>query len=149
MRLMLPMRPYVTRCARYLSSAEPLCLPLDDGAGQAALVPGHGGPHDVGGIESLLGVPVDLSDPALTPWEQETHALLVILVGRGLLSTDELRRHIETMDEEHYIHRSYYCKWSISMALGLLERGVLTHSELDAALRGGPASLSNSSCRRA
>jgi nitrile hydratase len=112
--------------------------PVDDGAGQPGLfsMAGHGGVHDAGGVESLLGTPLDLSDPSLEAWEQETHALLIALVKQGYSTTDELRRNIESMGSEHYIARSYYCKWATSMALGLIERGVISYSELDQQLLG-------------
>ena len=48
----------------------------------------------------------------------------------------QLRRHIETMSHEHYVGRSYYCKWATSMALGLIERGVINYSDLDHVLLG-------------
>eukprot|EP00934_Nitzschia_sp_Nitz4_P000337 Nitzschia sp. Nitz4//scaffold316_size20630//16653//18437//NITZ4_008658-RA/size20630-processed-gene-0.16-mRNA-1//1//CDS//3329547520//337//frame0 len=116
--------------------------PLEDGAGQLRLNMdeeksiGLGGVHDVGGLSSLLGQPIDLTDPTLSAWEQQTHALLLILVKKGFLTTDELRRNIESMQDDHYIMRSYYCKWATSMALGLIERGVITYSELDKELLG-------------
>lgn len=119
------------------STTTPL-PPVDDGAGQPGLfsTAGHGGVHDAGGVESLLGTPLDLSDPSLEAWEQETHALLIALVKQGYSTTDELRRNIESMGSEHYIARSYYCKWATSMALGLIERGVISYSELDQQLLG-------------
>lgn len=143
------------RFARLRAWIRPLsaagdAFPMDDGAGQPSLLlgsrsPGFGGAHDVGGLNELMGVKVDIADPVLQPWEQETHALLVILVGNGYLTTDELRRNIEAMDGDHYRLRSYYCKWATSMALGLLERNVLTHSDLDAELLGGFAANNSTS----
>jgi len=122
----------------FSTSQSPTLPPVDDGAGQPSLYSnvGHGGVHDVGGLESLLGRPLDLSDPELQDWEQEAHALLIALVGEGYMTTDELRRNIEAMTSEHYIGRSYYCKWATSMALGLIERGVITYAELDQQLLG-------------
>ena len=125
--------------------------PVDDGAGQPGLYSssttniGHGGVHDAGGVEELLGQKLDLSDPALQDWEQETHALLIVLVQKGYLTTDELRRNIESMADEHYVARTYYCKWATSMALGLIERGVITYSELDQQLLGASTCTSTSS----
>jgi nitrile hydratase subunit alpha len=137
----------------FSSSASPSSFPpVDDGAGQPSLVGvghhhhhHHGGVHDVGGLESLLGETIDLSDPALQVWEQETHALLIVLVQNGYFTTDELRRHIESMSSLHYVTRSYYCKWATSMALGLLERGVISYSDLDDQLLGSVAATSSHS----
>jgi nitrile hydratase len=119
--------------------------PVDDGAGQPGLSMGAGGVHDVGGLVSLLGLKIDVSDPALQLWEQETHALLIVLVKEGLLTTDELRRNIEAMQGDHYIARTYYCKWATSMALGLIERGVITYAELDHELLGASSAASTKS----
>ncbi|CAB9513024.1 Nitrile hydratase subunit alpha [Seminavis robusta] len=115
------------------SAAFSSFAPIDEGAGQ----PGLGGVHDVGGLQALMGETIDLSDPTLTDWEQETHALLIVLIQNGYFVTDELRRHIESMSAPHYIARSYYCKWSTAMALGLIERGVISYSELDDELLAG------------
>ena len=112
-------------------------LPVDDGAGQPGLFRNNkNGVHDVGGLEDLLGVKVDLADPDLQQWEQETHALLICLAQHGYLNVDELRRFIESMEDEHYLARSYYCKWATAMALGLIERGIIDYSELDRELLG-------------
>ena len=71
-------------------------IPLDDGAGQFCLQRGSNGPHDVGGIRSLLNAPLDTGDgPSATFWERRTHALLVSLVGSRHMKVDELRRGIE------------------------------------------------------
>lgn len=40
------------------------------------------------------------------------------------------------MAGEHYVARSYYCKWSTSIALGLIERGTISYSDLDLLLLG-------------
>jgi nitrile hydratase len=87
-------------------------------------------------LEDLLGVKVDLADPDLQQWEQETHALLICLAQHDYLNVDELRRFIESMEDEHYLARSYYCKWATAMALGLIERGIIDYSELDKELLG-------------
>mmetsp|Transcript_83966 Transcript_83966/g.151512 ORF Transcript_83966/g.151512 Transcript_83966/m.151512 type:complete len:484 (-) Transcript_83966:116-1567(-) len=111
---------------------------MDDGAGQASLfghcTPGYGGSHDVGGVEALLHVPIDTTEKPLHFWEQQTHALLVQLVGKKLFSVDEMRRIIEAMDPAAYKAWGYYDKWAAAMVQGLLERGVLLPAELDAAL---------------
>lgn len=40
------------------------------------------------------------------------------------------------MSHDHYVGRSYYCKWATSMALGLIERGTINYTDLDHALIG-------------
>lgn len=136
-----PVRPPALLASRRALGAAS-SFPIDDGAGQPPLLPcpGHGGPHDVGGVDELLGIPVDVTDQPLAHWERQCHALLVTLVGAGRLSTDELRRGIESLEPRVYTSAEwgYYDKWAASIALGLVERGVLAPGELDAAL-GAPA----------
>jgi nitrile hydratase subunit alpha len=136
-KIRLPARTAAQRFL-FFSSSPSSFPPVDDGAGQFRV----GGVHDVGGLESLLGEKIDLSDPALQVWEQETHALLIALVKNGYFTTDELRRHIESMSALHYVSRSYYCKWATSMALGLIERGVISYGDLDGQLLGAAGSSS-------
>ena len=114
---------------RRFSSRPP--LPVDDGAGQWRLQ----GPHDVGGLSSLLDGPLDLSGgPPPAFCERRTHALLVTLAATNKIRVDELRRGIEELDEQRYRAWGYYDKWAASMATVALERGLLTEDELDDAL---------------
>jgi hypothetical protein len=55
-------------------------------------------------------------------------------VSARLLTVDELRRHIECLEPAKYATWGYYDKWSVAIALGMLERGVISPSDLDAAL---------------
>ena len=105
-------------------------LPLDDGAGQRPLNPAHppsrsvhpssSGPHDVGGLEEFIGASIDLQEghTECSHWELQTHALLVCLVGRSIITVDELRRGVEGLPEDTYRDWGYYGKWAASMATG-------------------------------
>ena len=116
----------------FLRHASSSALPIDDGAGQWRLR----GPHDVGGLASLLDDgPLDITGgPPPAFWERRTHALLVQLVATKNLRTDELRRGIEELDERRYRSWGYYDKWAASIATMALERGLLTEDELNDAL---------------
>lgn len=110
---------------------------VDDGAGQWAVSkpsPGFGGPADVGGVEALLASPVDTREKSLQVWELQTHAFVVSLVTKKLLTVDELRRCIEALEPDRYEAFSYYERWAAAAAQALLERGVVTPTEIDAAL---------------
>ena len=109
-------------------------LPIDDGAGQRPLHPARpsrplhpssSGPHDVGGLEEFIGASIDLQegDTECSHWELQTHALLVCLVGRSIITVDELRRGVEGLPEDTYRDWGYYGKWAASMATG---KGVLS-----------------------
>jgi Nitrile hydratase beta subunit len=85
--------------------------------------------HDMGGLPAAAVVPAE-HDYAM--WEKRVDALLVLLSNRDkpLVSTDELRRNIESLGSESYERMSYYERWIFAIAQTLIERGVLTVDEL-------------------
>lgn len=106
---------------------------IDDGAGQWA-VPGRLGPHDVGGVNDFAGVVVDTAEPPIKFWERRMHALLVLLISKRIISTDELRVGIEQLHPQQYAAFTYYEKWAVSVASALLQRHIIDEHELDRAL---------------
>ena len=59
----------------------------------------------------MLTARVEHTDgPALSEWERRTHAVLIALVAKRVMTVDELRRGIEALDPRHYVHMSYYSK---------------------------------------
>jgi hypothetical protein len=91
--------------------------------------------HDVGGEH---GGPIDFSPHPMQHWEYSIHALLVVLATQSppLITTDELRRGVESLEAASYRDWGYYDRWSSSMASILLERGVIGQRELDDELFG-------------
>jgi hypothetical protein len=87
------------------------------------------GYHDLGGQPAG---PIDRSEHQYAPWEKRVHALLVLLShpSRDLVSTDELRRGIESLGEAEYDRLSYYERWITAITNILLQKGVLTPDEL-------------------
>ena len=78
-------------------------------------------------------------DVPLTLWEKRIHALLVVLSTAKptpLLTTDELRRGVESLEEESYRQWSYYDRWAAAITTILLERGVITEDALHRQLYG-------------
>ena len=93
--------------------------------------------HDMGGRPR--SEPIDRSEHVLMDWERRTGALVGALREKSLINTDELRRGIEAIPAQEYESLSYYERWSASLELLLVEKGVLTSAEIDdraAALRG-------------
>ena len=86
--------------------------------------------HDLGG---LPGGPIDRAEHDPTFWEQRVDALLALLADRkrNLLDTAELRRGIESLGPEAYSTLSYYERWAASIATIMVDRGVLTRTEID------------------
>ncbi len=93
-------------------------------------VPGAGGYHDIGGIERAGSVLAAGADRPHAHWEKRIHALCGVLVSKGLLSVDEMRRGWEQLQPEAYSKMSYYEKWASSITQIMLERGVLSEASL-------------------
>ncbi|XP_023334371.1 uncharacterized protein LOC111705901 isoform X3 [Eurytemora carolleeae] len=82
---------------------------------------------DLGGMD--LQEKIDTKEHPLSHWEKETHALLVLLAQKGLTSTDEHRRAMESLPA--YTHMSYYHRWAACIAAVCIERNTFTKNELD------------------
>lgn len=96
---------------------------------------GIGGAHDVGGL-SQFEQRLNIDDGHLDFWEIRVHALLVLLSIKSLITTDELRRGVESLEPETYKQWGYYDKWSVSMTTILLERNIICSSEFEFELLG-------------
>jgi hypothetical protein len=90
--------------------------------------------HDLGGIAKYMCEAVDTEPHALSEFDREVDALRQILGLKRLMSVDELRRGIEAIPEAEYHALTYYQRWIRSIADNLLRKGVITASELEAAL---------------
>ena len=69
--------------------------------------------HDLGGV--LVDSDQDINvadDKAYAHWERSIHALLALMIKKGLFSLDEHRRAIESLPREQYDKQSYYEKAS-------------------------------------
>lgn len=93
-------------------------------------------PHDLGGNTSTYAS-LNLSNPdALQDWEINCHALFAVLAIQGAVTTDGLRRSIESLTSSQYNDWGYYEKWSAGMTTLLLENQLITVGELNEALFG-------------
>jgi hypothetical protein len=86
--------------------------------------------HDLGG--SPDAGPIDKSQHETEDWERLADAITIVLDKKGLKTTDEHRRAIESLDPEQYRELSYYERWIAATELLLVEKGVLTREEIDA-----------------
>jgi hypothetical protein len=75
------------------------------------------------------GGPIDKSPHEVEDWERLADAINSALGARGLQSTDELRRAIESL--ENYRDLSYYERWTAATEKLLVEKGVLTSDEIN------------------
>jgi hypothetical protein len=85
--------------------------------------------HDRGGWPNEE--PIDRNEHQLMDWERRMDALHAVLGAKGLRSTDEMRRAIESLPPEQYESLSYYERWTAALEILLLEKGVLTRDEID------------------
>jgi hypothetical protein len=75
------------------------------------------------------GGPIDKSPHEVEDWERLADAISSALGARGLQSTDEHRRAIESL--ESYRDLSYYERWVAATEKLLVEKGILTGDEID------------------
>ena len=73
--------------------------------------------------------PVDRGQHEVEDWERLADAINSALGGKGLQSTDELRRSIEGLED--YRNFSYYERWVAATEKLLIEKGVLSSDEID------------------
>jgi len=85
--------------------------------------------HDRGGWPT--NEPIDRSDHQLMDWERRMDALHGVLGAKGLRTTDEMRRAIESLEPELYESMGYYEKWTAALEILLLEKGILSKEEIN------------------
>jgi hypothetical protein len=73
--------------------------------------------------------PVERGQHEVEDWERLADAINGALEGRGLQTTDQLRRTIESLED--YRDLSYYERWAAATERLLVEKGVLTNKEID------------------
>lgn len=88
------------------------------------------GVHDIGGLPNNQ---IDQSEHDYALWEKRIDALLVLLASeKQIMRVDELRRGIESLDIDAYNELSYYERWIASIAKILVEKDIITSTELEA-----------------
>ncbi len=76
------------------------------------------------------GGPIDRSQHETEDWERLADAVTVVLDKKGIKTTDEHRRAIESLD--NYRELGYYERWIAATEILLLEKGILTREEIEA-----------------
>ena len=85
--------------------------------------------HDRGGWPN--DDPIDRSGHVLMDWEARVDALHMVLGAKGVRTTDEMRRAIESLELEKYESLSYYEKWTAALEILMLEKGIVDAGEID------------------
>lgn len=86
--------------------------------------------HDIGGAERFHCTPVEPDEAPPDAFGKRVDALRQLLAQRGLMTVDELRRGIESIPEDEYFALGYYERWLRSVALLMVEKGVVTQADL-------------------
>ena len=73
--------------------------------------------------------PVERDQHEVEDWERLADAINGALEGRGLQTTDQHRRAIESLED--YRDLSYYERWVAATERLLVEKGILTSDEID------------------
>lgn len=91
------------------------------------------GIHDLGGMSGFGPVPVEPAEPVFhEEWEALAYALNALGIARlQAYNIDEYRHSIERMEPTHYLLASYYERVLTGVATLLVEKGVVTHAELE------------------
>jgi len=84
-------------------------------------------PNDIGGLPAE---PIHQVDHDLAPWEKRCHALADVLDFHKIINTEEKRRGVEALGAELIGRLSYYERWALAFANLLLEKRVITVTEL-------------------
>ena len=83
--------------------------------------------HDMGGLPAG---PVERGQHDYADWERRVDAMGVVLGQKKLLTVDQRRRAIETLSPEAYDSLTYYERWVVALGQTLIQRGLITSSEL-------------------
>ena len=90
------------------------------------------GPHDMGGMHGFGPIVREENEPVFhEEWERTVFAMQRATRARGLINIDESRHGIERMPPAEYLAASYYERWLASLERNLVEKGVITHEELE------------------
>jgi nitrile hydratase len=76
-----------------------------------------------------LGGPIERGRHEVEDWERLADAINSALGAKGLQTTDELRRSIESLED--YRDLSYYERWVAATEKLLVEKGLLSGDEID------------------
>lgn len=89
------------------------------------------GIHDLGGMHGFGPILREDNEPVFhEDWERHAFAVLILTMGGGQYTVDELRHAIERMDPVKYLSTSYYEHWLHAAEELLDQKGIVTRKEL-------------------
>ena len=87
------------------------------------------GPHDVGGLPDG---PIDTQAHTLTFWEKQVDGLRAAVGAKGLMTSHESRRAVESLGHDAHETMKYYERWTAALCRNMIDKGILTQDEVDA-----------------
>jgi len=88
--------------------------------------------HDLGGKQGFGKVRYTLdAKPFHAAWEVRANSLYALAVRLGIFNMDEYRHAIERMEPRHYLSASYYERSLTGMLTLCVEKGIVSHEELE------------------
>ena len=91
------------------------------------------GIHDLGGMHGFGPIVREKDEPVFhADWERRVFGLLTATLALRKWNIDEFRHAIERMGAAHYLESSYYEHWLHAIETLLIEKGVISRTELDA-----------------
>lgn len=91
------------------------------------------GVHDMGGMHGNGPIDIEENEPYFhDEWERRMFSMFLAVFAGGHYNIDEFRHAIERMGPAEYLRTSYYEHWMSSMQRMLVEKGILTESEINA-----------------
>lgn len=95
------------------------------------------GIHDMGGIHGFGPVIAESDEPPFhAEWERRAFAVTLAAGALGKWNLDQSRFSREDTPPADYLSRSYYEMWAVGLERLLVEKGVVTAEEIDAAIAG-------------
>ena len=90
------------------------------------------GVHDMGGMHGFGPIqPRDNEESFHADWERRVPGLTTAAARAAHVNLDQFRYAIERMPPAQYLSASYYERHLFSTELNLIEKGVLTHDEIE------------------
>tara|TARA_A100001037_G_scaffold288499_1_gene299211 strand:- start:20792 stop:21454 length:663 start_codon:yes stop_codon:yes gene_type:complete len=86
--------------------------------------------HDLGGTHGFGPIKMD-SAIFHEQWEKDTFAISKIIQLHGICNVDEKRHAAERISPSRYLQLSYFEKWLDCIEMLLVEKGILTQSEIN------------------
>ena len=83
--------------------------------------------------------PINMDEHEMMDWELRVDAMHAVLGNKGLRSTDQMRRVIESIPKDQYEHMTYYERWTHALEVLVTENELLSVPEIDEKMSDTPS----------